>query len=168
MDSNTHSISQPPGQSAGPPGGRRDRLAALAAEVEALAAQDLGGLTEVALAEEVLELRRLLDRLGAAAGPVAHDPNGQGPPLAQHQLKNPGAPNAAAGRHGPVAPDPGRRPTQPLDVGRASRVVQPAQRTALAIRDGGWRLIRGPDGRLTASPPHRRHPTARRHPSTAA
>jgi Domain of unknown function (DUF222)/HNH endonuclease len=31
----------------------------------------------------------------------------------------------------------GGAPTQPLEVGRASRVVQPAQRVALAIRDGG-------------------------------
>ncbi|HEX2374254.1 MAG TPA: HNH endonuclease signature motif containing protein, partial [Actinomycetota bacterium] len=98
-------------------------------------------------------------------------------------------------------------PTQPLEVGRTSRVVQPAQRVALAVRDngcvfpgcdrplgwceahhvrhwlhggptdlgnlallcrahhravheGGWRLARGPDGRLTAHPPHRRHPAA--------
>jgi hypothetical protein len=28
-------------------------------------------------------------------------------------------------------------PTQPLEVGRATRVIQPAQRTALAVRDGG-------------------------------
>jgi hypothetical protein len=104
----------------------------------------------------------------------------------------------------------GGTPSQPLDVGRASRVVHPAQRTALAGRDGGcgfpgcdrplawcdahhlqhwldggptdlsnlallcraqhravheggWQLTRGPDGRLTATPPqrpHRRHPTA--------
>jgi Domain of unknown function (DUF222)/HNH endonuclease len=94
--------------------------------------------------------------------------------------------------------------SQPLDVGRATRVVQPAQRSALAVRDGGcvfpgcdrplawceahhlrhwlhggltdlsnlalvcrahhravheggWRLTRQPDGRLTATPPHRRH-----------
>jgi hypothetical protein len=31
----------------------------------------------------------------------------------------------------------GGAPSQPLDVGRASRVVTPAQRNALAIRDGG-------------------------------
>ena len=108
----------------------------------------------------------------------------------------------------------GGAPTQPLEVGRTSRVVQPAQRTALAVRDGGcvfpdcdrplawceahhlrhwlhggptdlanlalvcrahhravheggWRLTRGPDGRLTATPPHRRHPAARRHPTAA-
>jgi hypothetical protein len=101
----------------------------------------------------------------------------------------------------------GGAPSQPLEAGRASRVVQPAQRTALAVRDGGcvfpgcgrplawceahhlrhwlhggrtdlanlalvcrahhravheggWRLARGPDGRLTATPPHRRHHTA--------
>jgi hypothetical protein len=98
-------------------------------------------------------------------------------------------------------------PTQPLEVGRTSRVVQPAQRNALAVRDGGcvfpdcdrplawceahhlrhwlhggptdlanlallcrahhravheggWRLARGPDGRLTATPPHRTHRVA--------
>jgi Domain of unknown function (DUF222)/HNH endonuclease len=108
----------------------------------------------------------------------------------------------------------GGAPTQPLDVGRASRVVQPAQRTALAVRDGGcvfpgcarplawceahhlrhwlhggatdlanlvllcrahhravheggWRLDRDPDGRLTATPPHRRHPATRRQPTAA-
>jgi hypothetical protein len=111
---------------------------------------------------------------------------------------------AAARRLPPVL---GGAPTQPLDVGRTTRVVQPAQRTALAVRDGGcvfpgcdrplawceahhlvhwldggptdlanlvlvcrahhravheggWRLQHRPDGRLTATPPHRRQPTA--------
>jgi Domain of unknown function (DUF222)/HNH endonuclease len=98
--------------------------------------------------------------------------------------------------------------TQPLEVGRATRTVSRAQRTALVVRDGGcgfpgcdrpqswceahhlrhwlhggptdlanltllcrahhravheggWRLGRDPDGRLTATPPHhRRRPTA--------
>ena len=36
-----------------------------------------------------------------------------------------------------------------------------------AVHEGGWQLTRGPDGQLTATPPHRRHPTARRHPSIA-
>ena len=101
----------------------------------------------------------------------------------------------------------GGAPSQPLDVGRASRVITPTQRAALAVRDGGcvfptctrpqawceghhllhwvdggptdlanlallcrahhraiheggWQLTRGPDGRLTADPPHRRHRTA--------
>jgi hypothetical protein len=34
----------------------------------------------------------------------------------------------------------GGAPTQPLEVGRATRVVSPAQRTALAVRDGGCRF----------------------------
>ena len=106
-----------------------------------------------------------------------------------------------------LPPALGGAPTQPLEVGRTSRVVQPAQRSALAVRDGGcvfpdcdrplawceahhlrhwlhggptdlanlallcrahhravheggWRLARGPDGRLTATPPHRRHRVA--------
>jgi Domain of unknown function (DUF222)/HNH endonuclease len=101
----------------------------------------------------------------------------------------------------------GGAPTQPLEVGRTSRVVTAAQRSALAVRDGGcgfpdcdrplawceahhlrhwlhggptdlanlallcrahhravheggWQLSRAPDGRLTATPPHRRHRTA--------
>jgi hypothetical protein len=113
-----------------------------------------------------------------------------------------------------LPPTLGGAPTQPLEVGRTSRVVQPAQRSALAVRDGGcvfpdcdrplawceahhlrhwlhggptdlanlallcrahhravheggWRIQRHPDGRLTATPPHRRHPAARRHPSAA-
>jgi hypothetical protein len=55
MDSNTHST--PPATR--PP----DGLAGLAEAVEALAAQDLDRLPDVALAGQVLELRRLLDRL---------------------------------------------------------------------------------------------------------
>ncbi|HWC42730.1 MAG TPA: HNH endonuclease signature motif containing protein [Actinomycetota bacterium] len=31
----------------------------------------------------------------------------------------------------------GGAPSQPLDVGRATRVIQPAQRAALTVRDGG-------------------------------
>jgi hypothetical protein len=110
-----------------------------------------------------------------------------------------------------LPPALGGSPTQPLEVGRATRVVQAAQRTALAVRDGGcvfpgcsrplawceahhlrhwlhggptdlanlallcrahhravheggWRLVRQADGRLTATPPHR---TQRRHPTAA-
>jgi Domain of unknown function (DUF222)/HNH endonuclease len=103
-----------------------------------------------------------------------------------------------------LPPALGGAPTQPLEVGRTSRVVTTAQRAALVVRDGGcavagcdrpvswceahhlqhwlhggptdlgnlvlicrahhravheggWRLQRDPDGRLTATPPHRRH-----------
>ena len=129
-----------------------------------------------------------------------HDPGGQAG-LAD-QL------HAAARLLPPVL---GGAPTQPLEVGRTTRVVQPGQRLALAVRDGGcvfpgcdrplawceahhlwhwvdggptdldnlvllcrahhravhdggWRLTRQPDGRLTATPPHRPH---RRRPSAA-
>jgi hypothetical protein len=101
----------------------------------------------------------------------------------------------------------GGAPSRPLDLGRATRVVTPAQRQALAVRDGGcvfpgcsrplawceahhvrhwldggptdldnlalvcrahhravheggWQLIREPDGRFTATPPHRKHQAA--------
>jgi hypothetical protein len=123
---------------------------------------------------------------------------------------------AAAAHLPPVL---GGTPRQPLEVGRATRVVQPAQRAALAVRDGGcvfpgcdrplawcdahhlwhwadggptdlanlallcrahhravheggWQLIRGPDGRFAAHPPdpgtgraHRPH--RHRHPTSA-
>jgi hypothetical protein len=102
-----------------------------------------------------------------------------------------------------LPPTLGGAPSQPLEVGRTSRVVSAAQRNALVVRDrgcafpgcdrppgwceahhlvhwlhggptdlenlalvcrahhravheGGWRLHRGPDGRLVATPPHRR------------
>ena len=38
----------------------------------------------------------------------------------------------------------GGAPSQPLDVGRASRVITPAQRSALAVRDGGCVLPTAP------------------------
>ena len=103
-----------------------------------------------------------------------------------------------------LPPALGGGPTQPLEVGRTTRVVTAAQRAALVVRDGGcavagcqrppawceahhlrhwlhggptdlanlalvcrahhravheggWRLDRDPDGRLTATPPHRKH-----------
>jgi hypothetical protein len=65
-------------------------------------------------------------RLHGHHDPSGHpDPDGEG--LAA-QLR------AAAALLPPVL---GGAPTQPLDVGRTTRVVQPAQRTALAVRDGG-------------------------------
>jgi hypothetical protein len=51
MDSNVHSVERP------------DRLAPLAAAIDELAAQDLNDLPDAALAEQVVRLRRLLDRL---------------------------------------------------------------------------------------------------------
>ena len=51
MDSNTHSTGAPAG------------LGALAAAVDGLAAQDLDGLGDAVLAERVMALRGLMDRL---------------------------------------------------------------------------------------------------------
>jgi hypothetical protein len=106
-----------------------------------------------------------------------------------------------------LPPALGGAPTQPLEVGRTTRVVSAAQRAALAVRDGGcafpgcdrpppwcdahhlrhwlhggatdlanlallcrahhravheggWHLQCHPNGDLTATPPHRRQPTA--------
>jgi hypothetical protein len=147
--------------------------------------------------------------------PVAWDPGGDGQPLA-------GDPSAVEGLGvrlraalALLPPALGGAPTQPLEVGRTSRVVGAAQRTALAVRDGGcvfpgcsrplawceahhlrhwlhggptdlanlalvcrahhravheggWRLVRHSDGRLTATPPHRpQRPQRQRHPTAA-
>jgi hypothetical protein len=59
MDSNTHSA-QPPGQQ---PGGPPDWLAALAVVTDGLATQDLDRLPDAVVAERVLRLRQLVDRL---------------------------------------------------------------------------------------------------------
>jgi hypothetical protein len=106
-----------------------------------------------------------------------------------------------------LPPTLGGAPSQPLEVGRTTRVVSAAQRAALTVRDrgcafpgcdrppawceahhlvhwlhggptdlpnlalvcrahhravheGGWRLGRDPDGRLVATPPHRKPQTA--------
>ena len=141
---------------------------------------------------------------GLDAPPEAHDPNAEAPPEAH----DPSGPAGLAARLRAalalLPPVLGGAPTQPLEVGRTTRVIQPAQRTALAVRDGGcvfpgcgrplgwceahhlrhwrqggptdlanlalvcrahhravheggWRLTRQPDGRLTAVPPYRRH-----------
>jgi Domain of unknown function (DUF222) len=68
MDPNTYSTgssstSPSTGESAGRSAGQSTGLAALAGELEGLAAQDLDSLTDAALAERVLRLRRLVDRL---------------------------------------------------------------------------------------------------------
>jgi hypothetical protein len=36
-----------------------------------------------------------------------------------------------------------------------------------AVHEGGWQLARAPDGRLTATPPHRQHPRNQRRPTAA-
>jgi len=59
MESNTHSSGHPTGPTDRPPG----RLAALAAVVDDLATEDLNGQPDAALAERILALRWLLDRL---------------------------------------------------------------------------------------------------------
>src|SRR5918993_4550107 len=146
--------------------------------------------------------------------PAAPDPNATAPPQPHDPSGTDGLTGRLQAATALLPPTLGGGPTQPLEVGRTTRVIQPAQRAALAVRDGGcvfphctrplawcdahhlrhwlhggptdlanlallcrahhravheggWRLQRGPDGRLTPIPPHRRHPTARRHHSAA-
>jgi hypothetical protein len=63
MESNAHSTTRLAGRSFGPSAGGSDPMASLTADVEDLAAQDLDRLTDAALADQVLVLRRLVDRL---------------------------------------------------------------------------------------------------------
>jgi hypothetical protein len=84
--------------------------------------------------------------LGDSAGHHHPDPT-SGPGLAE-QLRT------AAARLPPVL---GGAPRQPLDVGRTTRVVQPAQRLALAVRDGGC-VFRGRDRPLAWWEGHHRWP----------
>jgi hypothetical protein len=102
--------------------------------------------------------RVLVTRHGA--GPDTHPDHlgdhGHTHPSGHHELGGHQAQDDSCGRHGHLDPGGegglaewlrtaakllppvlGGAPTQPLDVGRTTRVVQPAQRTALAVRDGG-------------------------------
>jgi hypothetical protein len=102
--------------------------------------------------------RVLVTRHGA--GPDTHPDDlgdhGHTHPSGHHELGGHQAQDDSCGRHGHLDPGGegglaewlrtaakrlppvlGGAPTQPLDVGRTTRVVQPAQRTALAVRDGG-------------------------------
>jgi hypothetical protein len=45
----------------------------------------------------------------------------------------------------------------PTDLANLALVCRAHHR---AVHEGGWRLTRGPDGRLAATPPHRKHRAA--------
>jgi Domain of unknown function (DUF222)/HNH endonuclease len=156
----------------------------------------------------------------ALPGPRDHPDHSGHDPTYHHHDQPDGSGGGLAGRLRAAVtllpPVLGGAPTMPLEVGRASRVVTPAQRSALVVRDGGcvvggcgrppawceahhllhwldggrtdlenlalvcrahhravheggWRLARDADGRLGASPPHRRSIPRhrRRHPTSA-
>jgi hypothetical protein len=82
------------------------------------------------------------DQDQVSSGP-GHHPTGQGPaddhdPGADH---DPGELSGLPGRlraaMALLPPTLGGAPSQPLDVGRSTRVISPAQRSALAVRDRG-------------------------------
>jgi len=109
MDSNTHSSPQL--------GRRPGGLATLAAAINELATQDLDGLNDVALAERVLTLRRLVDRLeghwlkelaavdaAAPPGPTRTNRPGRPPPgFGTGSAWAPAPPRARSGPPGPCS-----------------------------------------------------------------
>jgi hypothetical protein len=68
---------------------------------------------------------------------AAQDPSGEHQPPAHHPTRVAGLAGRLRAALALLPPVLGGAPTQPLEVGRTSRVVQPAQRIALAVRDGG-------------------------------
>jgi Domain of unknown function (DUF222)/HNH endonuclease len=175
-----------------------------------------GAVTRVLVTRQSSHHEDPSDHDGHHGDPGEHDdPSGH---HADHLGDDPGRQGSLADRlqaaMALLPPTLGGPPTQPLDLGRASRVITPAQRNALAVRDrgcmfpdcdrplawceghhlvhwadggptdlanlallcrqhhravheGGWQLTRGPDGRFTATPPHRHHRHYRRHPTAA-
>jgi len=120
-----------------------------------------GALTRVLVTRQQPDHHHPDHSPSANQAPVAHDPSRDAGPLAQdstgdarpvaHDLGGDDRlvgrdPSAVEGQGLGVRlraamallpPVLGGGPTQPLEVGRTSRVVQAAQRTALAVRDGG-------------------------------
>jgi hypothetical protein len=97
-----------------------------------------GALTRVLVTRHPSDHHHTDQGLGADEPPVTADASGADarPPTA--------APNEAEelerrlrAAMALLPPALGGAPTQPLEVGRTSRVVQTAQRAALAVRDGG-------------------------------
>jgi hypothetical protein len=79
---------------------------------------------------------------------ATHDPSAQAPiqhpgpstdaqPLTHNRSSQEGLGVRLQAAMALLPPVLGGAPTQPLEVGRTTRVVQPAQRSALAVRDGG-------------------------------
>jgi hypothetical protein len=151
--------------------------------------------------------RVLISRRPGDAGAGERPVPGEAGSVAQEPVAAQGLQGRLRAAMAGLPPTLGGAPCQPLEVGRATRVVQPAQRAALAVRDGGcvfpgcdrplawcdahhlwhwvdggptdlanlallcqahhrevheggWRLIRGPDGRFTTSRSPRRPRTA--------
>jgi Domain of unknown function (DUF222)/HNH endonuclease len=84
--------------------------------------------------------RMLVARQPTHHGAGGHLPHGleiKDPGDHDHANSNPGLTQRLRAAAALLPPILGGAPAQPLDVGRSTRVVQPAQRTVLAVRDGG-------------------------------
>jgi hypothetical protein len=66
-----------------------------------------------------------------------HHPSAENQPVAHHHSELEGLAGRLQAAMALLPPILGGTPAQPLEVGRTSRVVQAAQRAALAVRDGG-------------------------------
>jgi hypothetical protein len=98
-----------------------------------------GAVTRVLVTRQPTQLPDSLPGPHGHAHPAAHDPDGDHP--AAHDQHGQHGRQGLAARLRTAAtrlpPTLGGAPSQPLEVGRTSRVVTPAQRAALVVRDGG-------------------------------
>jgi hypothetical protein len=113
-----------------PTGSPPDRVAALAADLDGLATQDVDGLSDAALAEQALQLRRLLDRLEGPwlqRSPPSTPAGPPGPTTAPKPLHR-----QLAARSAP----PGRQHRGQRRADRPSPVRRPLTETAQALCAG--------------------------------
>jgi hypothetical protein len=116
--------------------------------IDGLAAEDLHALPAGEAAARVLALRGLLERL-------------EGQWL--RELAAVDARGAAGAEQGTQAPSTAGWLRGRLRAGRATDLANLAllcRAHHRAVHEGGWHLQRHPNGDLTATPPHRRQPTA--------
>jgi hypothetical protein len=81
--------------------------------------------------------RVLVTRQPAGAGAGERPVPGEARSVAQEPVPAEGLQASLRAAMALLPPTLGGAPSRPLEVGRATRVVQPAQRAALAVRDGG-------------------------------
>jgi hypothetical protein len=94
-------------------------------------------VTRVVVSRQPTSNHELADGRSLATDPGVDPDLGASAPAAQGPHELAGLRQQLRAAAAKLPPALGGAPRQPLEVGRATRVVQPAQRSALAVRDGG-------------------------------